>query len=48
MTIVDLRGREREPEVLAQLGPGPTWKVVGWATTDSWRAPASSARPITS
>ena len=30
MTIVDLRGRERVPEVLALLDPGPTWNVVGW------------------
>ena len=29
MTIVDLRGRELEPEVLALLDPGPTWNVVG-------------------
>jgi len=30
MAIVDLRGREREPEVLALLDPGPAWNVVGW------------------
>jgi hypothetical protein len=30
MTIVDLRGREREPEVLALLDPGRMWNVVGW------------------
>jgi hypothetical protein len=34
MTIVDLRGREREPEVLALLDPGPTWNVVGWERDD--------------
>jgi hypothetical protein len=34
MTIVDLRAREREPEVLALLDPGPTWNVVGWAPRD--------------
>ena len=34
MTIVDLRGRELEPEVLALLDPGPTWNVVGWERDD--------------
>jgi hypothetical protein len=34
MTIVDLRGREHEPEVLALLDPGPTWNVVGWERDD--------------
>jgi hypothetical protein len=34
MTIVDLCGREREPEVLALLDPGPTWNVVGWERDD--------------
>jgi len=30
MSFVDMRGREREPEVLALIEPGPTWTVVGW------------------
>ena len=30
MAIVDLRGREREPEVLELLAPEPAWTVVGW------------------
>ena len=31
MALVDLRGREREPEVLALLDPDPAWNLVGWS-----------------
>ena len=30
MTLVDLRGREGEPDVLALLEPKPFWTVIGW------------------
>jgi hypothetical protein len=48
MTIGDLRGREREREVLALLEPEPggPWSD-GSATSSSSRAPPSSARPMT-
>jgi hypothetical protein len=31
MPLVDLRGREREPEVLALLDAEPSWVVIGWS-----------------
>src|SRR5262245_59251869 len=31
MALVDLRGRETEPEVLALLRPEPAWSLVGWS-----------------
>src|ERR1044071_606171 len=31
MPIVDLRGREHDPEVLALLDPDPAWTIVGWS-----------------
>ena len=31
MGLVDLHGREREPEVLALLDPDPAWSLVGWS-----------------
>jgi len=31
MTLVDLRGRETEPEVLALLRPEAAWSLVGWS-----------------
>lgn len=31
MALVDLRGREREPEVLALLEPQASWALVGWS-----------------
>jgi hypothetical protein len=34
MAIVDLRGREREPEVLELLDPDPAWTVIGWSRDD--------------
>lgn len=34
MAIVDLRGREREPEVLELLDPEPAWTVIGWRRDD--------------
>ena len=34
MAIVDLRGREREPEVLELLDPDPAWTVIGWRRDD--------------
>jgi hypothetical protein len=34
VAIVDLQGREREPEVLALLDPEPAWTVVGWQRDD--------------
>jgi hypothetical protein len=34
MPIVDLRGREHEPEVLELLDLDPTWMIVGWCRGD--------------
>jgi len=34
MAIVDLRGREREPDVLVLLDADPSWTVVGWRRSD--------------
>jgi hypothetical protein len=34
MAIVDLHGREREPEVLELLDPEPAWTVIGWQRDD--------------
>ena len=31
MALVDLRGRETEPEVLALLEPEASWSLVGWS-----------------
>jgi hypothetical protein len=31
VTLVDLRGREHEPEVRRLLDPRPGWLVVGWS-----------------
>lgn len=31
MAIVDLRGRESEPEVRALLEPDPAWNLIGWS-----------------
>ncbi len=31
MALVDLRGRETEPEVLALLEPEDSWSLVGWS-----------------
>ena len=31
MALVDLRGRETEPEVLALLEPQGSWSLVGWS-----------------
>lgn len=31
MALVDLRGRETEPEVLALLEPEASWNLVGWS-----------------
>src|SRR5262245_61135250 len=31
MALVDLRGRETEPEVLALLRPQADWNLVGWS-----------------
>jgi len=31
MTIVDLRGRERDSEVLSLLDPDPAWMLIGWS-----------------
>ena len=31
MALVDLRGRETEPEVLALLEPDAAWSLVGWS-----------------
>jgi hypothetical protein len=34
MALVDLRGRETEPEVLALLEPQASWTLVGWSRDD--------------
>src|SRR5215210_1433210 len=34
MAIVDLCGREREPEVLELLDADPAWTIVGWSRDD--------------
>jgi hypothetical protein len=34
MAIVDLRGREQEPQVLELLDPDPAWTIVGWSRDD--------------
>jgi len=44
MGIVDLRGREREPQVLALLDADPTWNVIGWSREDRLVACAAVER----
>jgi len=44
MPIVDLRGREHEPEVLALLDPDPSWTIVGWSDDDQLVACAGFER----
>src|SRR5215510_859331 len=44
MTLVDLRGREREPEVLALLDADPAWVLVGWRRSDALVACAGVER----
>jgi hypothetical protein len=44
MSIVDLRGREREPEVLALVDPDPAWTIVGWSDGDQLVACAGVER----
>src|ERR1041384_1139780 len=44
MTLVDLRGREREPEVLAFLDADPAWVVIGWNRDDALVACAGGGR----
>ena len=34
MSIVDLRGREGEPDVLELVEPDPAWTIVGWSEDD--------------
>jgi hypothetical protein len=34
MAIVDLRGREHEPEVTALLASDPAWMLIGWSEDD--------------
>jgi hypothetical protein len=34
VAIVDLRGREQEPEVRELLDPEPSWMIVGWSRDD--------------
>jgi hypothetical protein len=34
VAIVDLRGREQEPEVRELLVPEPGWMIVGWSRDD--------------
>ena len=35
MALVDLRGREQEPEVRALLEPDPAWNIIGWSRGDT-------------
>jgi hypothetical protein len=35
VALVDLRGREQEPEVRALLEPDPSWNLVGWSRDDA-------------
>jgi hypothetical protein len=44
MSIVDLRGREHKPEVLALLNPDPAWTIVGWSDDDQLVACAGFER----
>ena len=44
MGIVDLRGREHEPEVLALLAPEPGWMIVGWSRDERLVAAAGVER----
>jgi hypothetical protein len=44
MSIVDLRGREHEPEVLALVDPDPAWTIVGWSNDDQLVACAGFER----
>ena len=44
MGIVDLRGREREPEVLRLIEPEPSWVVVGWGREGGLEACAGLER----
>jgi hypothetical protein len=44
MGIVDLRGREREPQVLELLDPDPAWTVIGWSRDDRLVACAAVER----
>ena len=44
MGIVDLRGREREPQVLELLDPDPAWTIIGWSRDDQLVACAGVER----
>ena len=44
MTLVDLRGREREPEVLALLPAEPSWVLIGWRRDEALVACAGMER----
>src|SRR5438067_1917604 len=44
MAIVDLRGRERETDVLRLLDADPSWVVVGWRRDDELVACAGLER----
>jgi hypothetical protein len=44
MPLVDLRGREREPEVLSLLEPEPGWILVGWSRDERLVACAAVER----
>jgi hypothetical protein len=44
VAIVDLRGREQEPDVLALLDPEPAWTIVGWSRDDQLVACAGVQR----
>lgn len=44
MAIVDLRGREREPQVLEFLDPDPAWTVIGWSRDERLVACAAVER----
>jgi len=44
MALVDLRGREREPDVLSLLDADPAWVLVGWSRDDELVACAGVER----
>jgi hypothetical protein len=44
MGIVDLRGREHEPDVRALLDAEPSWTIVGWKCDEQLVAAAGVER----